>query len=161
MLNLTNETKYYHLQPPNEFFSKFVKFGEALINGHNEMVAKREEDIQNAKRAEEKAKREAALAAKKVAISPGKDDSTQGVFDQFKKAQTGNADDIVNRLKNRHQAPSVSKEGGAKSELASVLARKRDAHTRTVSGSSVSPRGKKASVADFMKAKKQGCEHTF
>ena len=123
-----------------------MKFGDSMINVHNDLVSKREEESQNLKRAEEKAKREAALAAKKAA-TPTKEDVPQGVFDQFKKAQAGNADEIVNRIKNRHQAPTMKKDGAVTSELANVLARKRDLHTRTPSSAkpdSTSPKLKKS-----------------
>ena len=119
----------------SEFFTKFVKFGELLNNTYEEVVAKRVEEAANAKRAAEKAKRDEALAAKKKPPPPvpGAASSETGVFDQFKNAQAGNADEIVNRLKTRHAHNSLKKGEGKMltAELSSVLAGRK--HTKTPS----------------------------
>ncbi len=101
------------------------------------MEKRKADEEKAAKRAAEKLKRQAALKAKRAAAGGGDSPSGGGgagavfnesVFDQLKKAQAGNASDIVSRFKLRQRdkpdAPKASA-GAVNNELAALLARRR------------------------------------
>ena len=105
-----------------------IAFGKSIKESKLANEKRAEEEAKAAKREADKALKAATAAAKKAAEGSAggsattEVDETKSVFDQFKSAQAGNADDIVSRLRQR-QAAGKEKEGhnSVNNELAAKL----------------------------------------